>query len=741
MRHETFDEWVRSAKAVPIETEIERRGIKLQRSGAELIGPCPRCGGDDRFAVNIKKQVWNCRGCSQKGSVIDLVMLLDGVDIKIAGATLTGRPPPKKANGKDNYGATAKIVAEFEYTDERGAVLSVVKRIEFEKPDGTFVLEKDGKRKKVFPQYRPDPDKPGKLLKGVEGVRVVPYRLPDLIEALANGRTIFIVEGEAKVNLLWSWNLAATCCVGGSKKWKSEHSEFLRGADVALLPDNDGPGWEHVNKVGTMLIGIADRIRVLVLPHAKVKDDIIDWAKAGNTREQFDELLKTAKDWKPPAAPISEEEKTEAKKREDELIDALLNTKQGLEFHRKREEAVKELKTTKTAIDAELQARRDAVPLHGHWLVVPWDEPVDGDSLLRDIIRCIRRYVACTHDFSLTVALWTMFAWVHDEVAVHSPILLVTSAESESGKSTTLGLLSFLMPRAIASVDISKAALYRSIQLWQPSFLIDEFDQVLANASKDESAQELRSVINSGHTRGQGVIRCITDAHRPELFSTFAPKCIGMVGRKMPVTTLSRCIIGELRRRTRADSVEEFKHQDDSELSDLRRRLRRWAMDAVDILRNAVVPMPSRFYNRLANNWRLLFATADLCAGAEDWGDKARLAAINIEGAADKTSIGIRLLIHIKRIFDENHWDGVLSATLVTHLKEDDPEAPWAEWNKGKGLTQNSLAKLLREFGIKSGDVHLPGDIHGKGYKRSQFEPVWAAYLPEDLPLPSGNDL
>jgi len=131
-----------------------------------------------------------------------------------------------------------------------------------------------------------------------------------------------------------------------------------------------------------------------------------------------------------------------------------------------------------------------------------------------------------------------------------------------------------------------------------------------------------------------------------------------------------------------------------------------------------------------------LFATADLCAGAEDWGDKARLAAINIEGAADKTSIGIRLLIHIKRIFDENHWDGVLSATLVTHLKEDDPEAPWAEWNKGKGLTQNSLAKLLREFGIKSGDVHLPGDIHGKGYK-----PVWAAYLPEDLPLPSGDDL
>jgi len=152
--------------------------------------------------------------------------------------------------------------------------------------------------------------------------------------------------------------------------------------------------------------------------------------------------------------------------------------------------------------------------------------------------------------------------------------------------------------------------------------------------------------------------------------------------------------------------------------------------------------MPEQFRNRLANNWRLLFTIADLCAGAEDWGDKARLAASNLEGASDKTSIGIRLLADIKRIFDQDRRDAILSAALVVQLKED-LEAPWAEWNKGKGLTQKSLADLLGGrgsrggFGIKSGDVHLPGDIHGKGYKRSQFEAAWASYLPEDLPFSS----
>jgi hypothetical protein len=208
MRHESFNEWVQCARAVPIETEIERRGIKLRRTGSELVGPCPRCGGEDRFAVNTKKQIWNCRGCGSKGSVIDLVMSLDGVDFNAACTALTGEPPPKKANGKangkDNFGAVPKTVAEFEYCDESGNVLSVIKRIEFQKPDGTFVLEKDGKKKKAFPQYRPDPNKPGKLLKGVEGVRSVLYRLPELLEAIAAGHTIYIFEGEAKADLAWS---------------------------------------------------------------------------------------------------------------------------------------------------------------------------------------------------------------------------------------------------------------------------------------------------------------------------------------------------------------------------------------------------------------------------------------------------------------------------------------------------------------------------------------------------------
>ena len=69
---------------------LARRGMRLKRVGRELIGPCPVCGGVDRFGVSIAKQLWNCRGCAKGGDVVDLVQHLDGVGFAAAVATLTG---------------------------------------------------------------------------------------------------------------------------------------------------------------------------------------------------------------------------------------------------------------------------------------------------------------------------------------------------------------------------------------------------------------------------------------------------------------------------------------------------------------------------------------------------------------------------------------------------------------------------------------------------------------------------
>jgi hypothetical protein len=80
------------ASAVPIEAEIERRGIKL-RGRVDRSGPCPKCGGVDRFSINVQKQVFNCRGCEVGGDVVTLVQHLDGVGFAAACDTLLRYPP------------------------------------------------------------------------------------------------------------------------------------------------------------------------------------------------------------------------------------------------------------------------------------------------------------------------------------------------------------------------------------------------------------------------------------------------------------------------------------------------------------------------------------------------------------------------------------------------------------------------------------------------------------------------
>ena len=67
--------WIDRARAVPIEAEIKRRGIPLKRNGAERVGPCPKCGGDDRFSINPKKNVFYCRRCDVGGDGPEAVSL------------------------------------------------------------------------------------------------------------------------------------------------------------------------------------------------------------------------------------------------------------------------------------------------------------------------------------------------------------------------------------------------------------------------------------------------------------------------------------------------------------------------------------------------------------------------------------------------------------------------------------------------------------------------------------------
>ena len=87
----TEDE-LRQARAVPVLEIAERHGARLEKSGRELVGPCPCCGGhQDKFAVWPAKNIWHCRGIGAGGNAIALEMHLSGSSFVDAVKALIGK--------------------------------------------------------------------------------------------------------------------------------------------------------------------------------------------------------------------------------------------------------------------------------------------------------------------------------------------------------------------------------------------------------------------------------------------------------------------------------------------------------------------------------------------------------------------------------------------------------------------------------------------------------------------------
>ena len=169
--------------------------------------------------------------------------------------------------------STREIVASYDYVNETDNLLYQVVRL----------FPKD------FRQRRPD-GRGGWIWK-LGNTRRVPYRLPELIEGVALGKLVHVVEGEKDADRLVSLGLVATTNAGGAGTWRSSYGEFLRGARVAILPDSDDSGRAHARMVANALCGIAEDIRIVGLPGVPEKGDVSDWLDTGGTVEELQRLV------------------------------------------------------------------------------------------------------------------------------------------------------------------------------------------------------------------------------------------------------------------------------------------------------------------------------------------------------------------------------------------------------------------------------------------------------------------
>jgi hypothetical protein len=349
--------------------------------------------------------------------------------------------------------------------------------------------------------------------------------------------------------------------------------------------------------------------------------------------------------------------------------------------------------------------------------VEPWPEPVDTKALLTEMMAHIRRYVVL-HDDDAAVAmvLWICFAWLHD-IAVHSPILVLTSADADAGKTTACGVLQYLTPRAYAAAELTGPNLYRFVDQERPTLIVDDADRLF------ERKPDLVHIVNVGWTRGTKIPRQYRGATR--WFSPFCPKVVSGVGLLLPRTTATRTIAVRLLPKLPHEKIDAFQHVDDDDFHTLRRKLARWSADNAATLKDAR-PVMTALNNRAAMNWKLLLAVAEL-AGAE-WGKRARQAAAKLTRERCDPSVGKRLLAAFYGLFTR-HGVMLTSADVQRRLTADE-DGEWAEYNgHGRPISKRQIALLLDAYGINPGVIHPDGRKAERGYRVEQFETAFRHFL------------
>ena len=599
------------------------------------------------------------------------------------------------------------------------------------------------------------------------------YNLPAILQALT--RRVIVVEGEKCADVAANVfpDAVSTTWQGGSGAWRSTDWRPLARRDVLLSADADDPGRKAMRQIAEHLVSMGCTVRVH-LPSGDDGRDIADWLEEDGVEATRARIEAEAEPWQTEASVMPAA--TECADWMIELVEQS-KTDPGAPFERDTLTKLQHLQRIEPADWERLRATlRDetrvrigvfdkalAGPPHDddcsgpqgeswEWPeIVPWPTPVDGAALLDDASSLIGRYVEMSRAQADATALWNVHTWLHDRLDL-STFLNITSATMRCGKSLLLEVLEELVLRPLLfSGQITPAGLFRTVDLREPTLLLDESDTYL----RDDAV--LRGIINGSQRRsGARTMRIVRvgDRFDMESFRTWCPKAIAGIGG-LPVTVLDRSIVIRLERRAPSPlDMPRWRDRDRAVIEAIQQRLARWTADNVEAVlqrRNAVT-FPPGIHDRACDAWEALLAIGDI-AGGEWAGETGRAwracqaTTAETEDAADR---GEMLLADLWQVFR----DAGDPAHLPTCKPDErcDPNAPailpaliamegrpWAEFSRGKPLSPRGIANLLGRFKITPGTIRLESGSTPKGYKRAAFAPHWKRYDIDNPQDPRAN--
>lgn len=377
-----------------------------------------------------------------------------------------------------------------------------------------------------------------------------------------------------------------------------------------------------------------------------------------------------------------------------------------------------------------LQAKRNTVGVLFENNDVPHQGEFHAHELVAEVIAFIKNYAVVSDSSALATALWIFHTWCYQQFE-RSPLLLINAPERECGKTQLLKIVKLLSYCSIETANITTASLFRVINEYHPTLLIDEADAFMKG--KDEMA----GIINSGYEKGGFVMRMESDVKTGEqvccTFQVFGPKALAGIAleRHLPPATMSRGIQIPMKRKTKDDVVQRMRFVDKKKVAYLRSGILRFVLENKDVFEKASINLPEALGDREQDSWEPLLMIGYFLGGA--WFNMAIDAALTIsaETAPPKSSSN-QLLEDVREVLQGHQGLYIASAQLLEMLHEH-ADMDWRSYNHGQPLSSRQLAKFLAPYEIKSKTVRIGPSNTPKGYEIRQFHQAFERYLPAML--------
>jgi hypothetical protein len=404
------------------------------------------------------------------------------------------------------------------------------------------------------------------------------------------------------------------------------------------------------------------------------------------------------------------------------------------EYEAERKAAARAAGVRLSYLDAEVQKLRPAAPAafqepSGGEIIEaldPWLHPVEGAALADQIRDTLRAYVIFGADGDADVAtVWSLGSYLMDTWRLW-PRLMITSPTKQCGKSTLLEVIDAVAHRGLIVSNIKAAGIFRAIEAWRPTLLMDEADTWM------KADDEMAGILNSGHTRRTAKVLRVQEKNgelTPALFSTWSPMVIAGIGTQRD-TLMSRSVIISLRRKLPTEMVARLPSDLNERSVDLRRQAARWATDNAITLAAMTIEPPECGNDRRRDNFTPVWRVAQLLGGA--WPDRIASAYIASSHAAedDDEPASVLMLRDLMEKFGAHRDATALpSCDLVFALIEME-ERPWSDWRHGRPITAQSIAKLMKPFGVRPSNTRIRGQVV-KAYHRADIHAAFVRYVPQ----------